>query len=252
MIEIVGVLFITYILLFLVSIVLKDNSIADVFWWVWFIILSIWSLFLSLKQPPQYIISSLVTLWWVRLTFHIAIRKWNERNEDSRYAKWRKEWWSGWYFYVRSFFQIYLLQMLLMLAVALPIFFINLSQTSFEINIWFIVGPKLAFFWLIIESIADYQLKEFIKIKKPGEIFTSWLYRYSRHPNYFWESIFWLGISLIGFSYSYLALIGWWIITFLLLFVSWVPLQEERYKWRPNWEEYKRKTSVFIPWFPKK
>jgi steroid 5-alpha reductase family enzyme len=64
--------------------------------------------------------------------------------------------------------------------------------------------------------------------------------------------MFWLGISLISLPFSYYGLISWFVITFLLLFVSGVPLQEVRYAGRPDWEEYKRKTSVFVPWFPKK
>ena len=64
--------------------------------------------------------------------------------------------------------------------------------------------------------------------------------------------MFWLGISLISMQYSIIGLISWIVITILLLFVSGVPLQEARYAGRPNWEEYKSRTSVFIPWFPKK
>jgi len=105
---------------------------------------------------------------------------------------------------------------------------------------------------LVFETIADRQLAEFIKIKKPGEIFTAGLYSYSRHPNYFGESMFWLGISLISIQYSYIGLISWIVITILLLFISGVPLQEGRYAGRSNWEEYKSRTSVFVPWFPKK
>jgi steroid 5-alpha reductase family enzyme len=63
--------------------------------------------------------------------------------------------------------------------------------------------------------------------------------------------MFWLGISLIALPYSYWGLVSCVTITILLLWVSGVPLQEARYAGRPNWEEYKKKTSVFVPWFPK-
>ena len=162
-----------------------------------------------------------------------------------------------------------MLQMILMIFVATPILIVNSIaipvdsgfqffdpgfQVEYPIKDQFllILGVIMALFGLLFEMITDYQLKEFIKIKKPGEIFTTGLYRYSRHPNYFGESMFWLGISMIGLTYSYFAIIGWLVITFLLLFVSGVPLQEARYAGRPNWEAYKKKTSVFIPWFPKK
>jgi steroid 5-alpha reductase family enzyme len=262
MIFTLATLFIAYILLFLLSIRLRDNSIADVFWGIGFMILAVWTFFFSPREMPQYLLTGLVLLWWLRISTHIGSRKWKERKEDPRYAKWREEWGSGWYFYVRSFLQVYMLQMVLMIIVATPILLVNwdllnsehgLLRSSQWLESWLLfLWVFIALFGLIFEMIADYQLKEFIKIKKPGEIFTTGLYRYSRHPNYFGESMFWLGISMIGLMYSYFSIIGWLVITFLLLFVSGVPLQEARYAGRPNWEEYKKKTSVFIPWFPKK
>ena len=125
-----------------------------------------------------------------------------------------------------------------MLVVAIPILVVNLFseqnppspiyQGGVE-QIFLIFGVLIALAGLIFETIADLQLKEFLKIKKPGQIFTTGLYRYSRHPNYFGESVFWLGVSLVALPFSYLGLIGWIVITFLLLYVSGVPLQEARY-----------------------
>jgi steroid 5-alpha reductase family enzyme len=253
-------LLISYILLFLFSLKIKDNSIVDVFWGFGFVLIATLSFLGSGKWLHQYAVTLLVLLWWARIVSHIWLRKLTERREDARYAKWREEWGSGWYFVVRSFAQVYMLQMILMLVVATAILVVNLSeqnppsplsQGGIE-QIFLIIGGLIALFWLIFETIADRQLAEFVQTKKPGEIFTTWLYRYSRHPNYFGESMFWLGISLIALPYSYWGLVSFAVITILLLFVSGVPLQEARYAGRANWEEYKKKTSVFVPWFPKK
>jgi steroid 5-alpha reductase family enzyme len=148
--------------------------------------------------------------------------------------------------------------MILILVISAPIIIINtewwsdLMGVSPFFFIFSLLGTIIAPFWLIFETMADIQLSKFIKTKKPGEIFTTGLYRYSRHPNYFGESVFWLGIVMISLPYSYIGIISWITITVLLLFVSGVPLQEARYAGRPNWEEYKSRTSVFIPWFARK
>lgn len=251
-------LLISYTLLFLYSLRIRDNSIVDVFWGFWFMIIVVLSWLQSEQGIAQYVVTGLVLLWGIRLTSHIGFRKLREGKEDPRYAKWREEWGSGGYFVVRSFLQVYMLQMLLMLVVAMPILMVNLyagqnphsplSQGGIEQTL-LIIGIIIALSGLVFETIADLQLREFLKIKKPGQIFTTGLYRYSRHPNYFWESMFWLGVSLIALPFSYFAIIGWIVITFLLLFVSGVPLQEVRYAGRPEWEEYKSRTSVFVPWF---
>ncbi len=200
---------------------------------------------------PQTLVTVLVLIWGIRLSSHIGFRKLLEKKEDPRYAKWRSEWGNGWYFYIRSFLQVYILQMILLISVSMAIIVVNLYGNE-EYSIFTMIGTCIALLWLIFETIADIQLSRFTRIKKPGDIFTQWLYRYSRHPNYFWESMFWLGISLISLPYSLIGILSWIIITVLLLFVSGIPLQEARYTGRPNWEEYKKRTSIFVPWFPKK
>ncbi len=266
-------LLISYTLLFFYSLRIRDNSIVDVFWGFGFMIIAVLSFFIGwMRDIPQITITLLVLLWWIRLVSHIWFRKLREWKEDLRYTKWREEWGSGWYFIVRSFLQVYMLQMVLMLVVALPILLVNFSDhTSLSYSffsmldmwipaliqdpielIFLLLWVSIALFGLIFETIADRQLSAFLKIKKPGQIFMRGLYRYSRHPNYFGESMFWLGVSLISFPISFLGLIGWITISCLLLFVSGVPLQEARYAGRPEWEEYKKTTSVFVPWWPKK
>ena len=249
---------------FLYSLRIRDNSIVDVFWGFGFILIAVISFLSSDRWLPQIVVTILILLWWARIVSHIGLRKLSEKKEDARYAKWREEWGSGWYFYIRSFLQVYMLQMILMLVVATAILVVNLGyidtpkwlliwwEISYRVVWCMILGLVVALAWLIFEIIADRQLSEFIRVKKPGEIFVNGLYRYSRHPNYFGESVFWLGISLNSLPFSYYGLVSFLSITILLVFVSGVPLQEARYAGRANWEEYKRRTSVFVPWWPSK
>lgn len=252
MLTIITVLLFLYVLLFLLSIKIQDNSIVDIFWGIGFMIVAILSYQQWIQESPQKLLTLWVCLWGIRITSHIGRRKFQYNHEDPRYAKWRTEWKGVWYFYIRSFFQVYLLQMLLLCIIAIPIFLVNLSPESKELGILSILGIWISLAGIVFEMIADIQLTKFIKTKKTGQIFMGWLYRYSRHPNYFGESIFWLGIGIMSISYSYFGIIGWIVITYLLLYVSGVPLQEAKYRGQSEWEAYKKKTNVFIPWFPKK
>ena len=238
-------LFFAYVVLFLLSVFLRDNSIADIFWGSWFVIIAL-SSFFTLENPnlTQIFVTGFITFWWLRLTYHIGRKKLSHSWEDARYAKWRKQWK---YFYIRSFFQVYLFQWFLMCLIATPIFLINLNLLLSNNYILVIVWWAIAIFGLIYEIIADSQLKQFIKTKKKWEILTSWLRKYSRYPQYFGESIFWLGISIIALQVHVFALLWWWVITFLLLYVSWVPMLEARYAWDKNYEKYSERVPKFLP-----
>ena len=111
--------------------------------------------------------------------------------------------------------------------------------------------------WLIgfsFESIGDRQLREFIRHPaNKGRIMDKGLWRYSRHPNYFGEVTQWWGIFIVARSLpeSWWTVIGPLTITVLILFVSGVPLLEEQYVGRDDFEEYKNRTSIFFPLPPK-
>jgi steroid 5-alpha reductase family enzyme len=79
----------------------------------------------------------------------------------------------------------------------------------------------------------------------------TWLWRYSRHPNYFGEVLLWWGIWLFSYftPYFWIAIIGPLTITFLIVFVSGIPLLEKKMQKHPDFPDYKKHTSVFFPWF---
>ncbi len=112
-------------------------------------------------------------------------------------------------------------------------------------------------FVLTFETVADYQLTDFIK-QKTGGIMQTGLWRYSRHPNYFGEVTFWWGIFLTTVSFSnaifinLVFLVSPLTITFLILYVSGIPMLEKKYDDNKDFQIYKSKTKAFFPWFPKK
>jgi steroid 5-alpha reductase family enzyme len=111
--------------------------------------------------------------------------------------------------------------------------------------------------WLvgfIFESIGDYQLTNFKRTRKQGELLTSGLWRFTRHPNYFGDAMVWWGYGFFSVANGiYWPVLGSIIMTILLLRVSGVSLLEETLKdSKPGYKEYMQNTAAFFPWFPKK
>lgn len=244
MLIIISWLFVTYIILFLLSIYLKDNSIADIFWGFWFVLIAWISYFLSDANIIQILLTLLVTTWGIRLTLHIGSKKFWKKWEDPRYARWREDWK---YFYTRSFFQVYLFQGFLMLLIAFPLYAHLYFEASANIEKILILWALIALFWLLYETVADVELKQFVLTKKPWEILTWGLRKFHRYPQYFWESLFWFGISIVALTYTPLVFLSWMLITFLLTKVSGIPLQEARYKDNQSYQDYANHTPVFFP-----
>ena len=101
---------------------------------------------------------------------------------------------------------------------------------------------------MVFESLSDFQLRNHLK-KNPGKLMTTGLWKYSRHPNYFGESLIWLGFCLsVNVWWVY---VSWLTITLSLLYVSGVPLMEQKIKTMSGYTKYSKSTNKFIPWFPR-
>ena len=230
---------------------LKDNSIVDVAYGVAFV-LTCGSAFLVYGDghARQWLVVSLVSIWGLRLAFHIFQRKQGE-GEDFRYRQWREEW--GDTFIWRSFLQIFMLQGTVIFLVALPALLV-INSPGERLGAFDRVGVLV---WLIgfgFEAIGDWQLLCFKrKAENCGKIIQSGLWRYTRHPNYFGEAVLWWGLFLIAFKVPYgaVAILSPLLIDFLLLKVSGIPMLEAKYQGNPEFSTYKERTSAFFPWFPK-
>jgi steroid 5-alpha reductase family enzyme len=244
--------FVYMAVIFVVALFKKDNSIVDIAWGLGFILVSLMSFFLESEFAVRHIIVTvLVLIWGTRLAFHIFIRN-KGKGEDFRYAQWRREW--GKWFLLRSFFQIYMLQGLLLLIIAYPVILTNHSREE-GISYLDLVGVVLWVTGFFFEALGDFQLSKFKKDPgNKGKIMRFGLWKYTRHPNYFGEAVMWWGIFLVALSVKlgWTAIISPLLITFLLLRVSGVAMLEKKYVGNKEFEEYAKKTSAFFPWFPKK
>jgi len=245
MITIISILFVLYVCVFITALYLEDNGIADIFWWFGFMVIAgLWFFFYSDETLAQTLITFLIFMWWTRLTLHVGMRNLMHSKEDFRYAAWREEWT---YVKTRSFFQVYMLQWLLMCIVATPLFLMNLTNDYTPSIILSGLGWAVALFGFFYEMRADKELAEFIKTKKKGQILTKGLRSYHRYPQYFGESMFWLGISIIASQASMFAFVWWIAITLLVRYVSGVPFLERRYEGDKKYAKYSEKTNTFIP-----
>lgn len=236
---------------FVVSIIKKRNDVADIAWGLGFVFIS-WSGFYIAQTFTirGLLVNILITVWGLRLAIHIFQRN-RYKKEDYRYLAWRKEW--GKFFIIRSFVQVYLLQGLLLYIIAFAALYIN-SQQSTRLSSIDVIATLIWIMGFLFETVGDAQLTSFIKnANNKGKIMTEGLWKFTRHPNYFGEVTQWWGIFLFSLSFS-----NWWItlispltITTLILFVSGIPLLEQKYKGRTDFEEYKRKTSIFFPLPPR-
>ena len=237
---------------FLVALKLRRYDVADVAWGIGFIVLALAAQFSAASISIRgIIVLALVAIWGARLSLHIGLRN-RGKAEDPRYRKWREEW--GRHATVRAYFQIFLLQGLLMVVILIPVTHV-LVQGSSDLTWLDAAGLVIWLIGFVFEAIGDFQLDQFKKDPgNRGPINTSGLWKYTRHPNYFGEVTLWWGVWLIACSTSggWKTVFGPATITALILFVSGIPLLEKKYQGNIQFEQYKRRTSAFFPLPPKR
>lgn len=234
-----------------VSLQKKRNDVADIAWGLGFVLLG-WMSWLMAPRPSVrgFVVAVLVTVWGVRLAWHIYAR-YRQHAEDYRYAAWRKEW--GSWFTLRSYLQVFMLQGLLLYLIAVPVLSVNKIRPT-SLNLFDVVGLLIWLLGFVFEVVGDAQLKQFMSdAKNKGKLLTSGLWQYTRHPNYFGEVTMWWGLAVVAMA----AGANWWVfigpltITFLILRVSGVPLLENKMKNNPHFTAYVKHTNKFLPWFKK-
>jgi len=241
-------------LLWAISVRLKNASIVDIFWGFGFVLLT-WFYFFQAEGWPgrKILILTLVTLWGLRLTIFLAWRN-AGKGEDFRYQEFRRHYGPKRYWWF-SFFQVFLLQGVLMWLISAPLLGAQFYGLNQSFGVLDVLGTLLWVIGIIFEAGGDFQLARFkSKAENQGKVLDKGLWRYTRHPNYFGDTAVWWGFGLICLAGgSYWPFYGTLLMTFLIIRVSGVILLEKSLKdKKPEYLEYIRKTSAFIPWFPKR
>lgn len=239
-----------FIAVWLVATFKKKVSLIDVIWGPSFGL----TVLVCLSNAPtlstsQLVISTLVLTWAVRLGFHLLPRAFSP-TEDRRYTAMRAGR-SSTFFVWWSLVSIFGLQLTLSTLFSLPFVYALFGASTLGVNSVFLIGAVIAVFGLWYESVADWQLGEFLANKTADQsVCDQGLWRFSRHPNYFGESVFWWGIWLgsvpLGAPvWTIFAPVG---LTVLLLRVSGVSMMESTIgSRRPGYDTYQQTTNAFIP-----
>lgn len=269
---IIGITILVFMtIVFLIARHINRYDLVDAAWGGGFIVAGLTSFFLGGAGEGgliDLIVTTIVILWGTRLSFHIFKRIRNTRSEDPRYLELRKNWRGS--KALNMYIRVYVLQAILILLISVPVLHINLFNpgTGQWLDVFRLFGAESiglvidamlllvlvgTVLWLVgffFESVADRQLRKFVSNpKNKGELMTSGLWRYSRHPNYFGELVQWWAIFIIclSTSFGWVGIISPLLISYLILFVSGIPPNENRSQRKPGWADYKRRTSIFFP-----
>jgi len=241
-------------ILWLISVFIKNVSIVDIFWGMGFLFINLYYFLASDEfYTRKIILLVLVTLWALRLSIYLAWRNIG-KGEDYRYHEFRKKYGEERYWWV-SFFQVFLLQGILIVLVSLPLLATNFETQNDYLNLFDYLAILFWVIGFIFESVGDYQLSKFkMNPNNKGKVLNTGLWKYTRHPNYFGDTMVWWAYAFFSIaSQNYWSFIGSIIMTLLIVKVSGVALLEKSLKDKKlEYLEYIRKTNSFFPWFPKK
>lgn len=229
----------------------KKHDYVDILWGLGFALSALISWLAGPKSLPGGVMTLLTCIWGARLSLHLARRNIG-KPEDFRYKAMRDKWVNR--FEMVMFFKNYMTQFVINVIVGFPVVYVNLEGTpKAGLILWlgFVVWVVGFFF----EAVGDEQLRRFkARPENKGRLMTEGLWAWTRHPNYFGDATMWWGIylmSLSGDSGRAWLVFSPLLMTFMLLYVSGVPLLEKKYEGRADWEAYTRRTSKFFPRPPK-
>jgi steroid 5-alpha reductase family enzyme len=253
-IEAFAVIMAFMIFLWIVSAIIRNVSIVDIFWGLGFVITcGFYFIQTEGNETRKIILMLLVAIWGLRLSLYLAWRNIG-KGEDFRYREFRRNYGEKRYWWI-SFFQTFLLQGVLMWLISAPLLGAQYYGKDSPLGILDFAGAAIWIIGFAFEAGGDIQLALFkADPANKGKVLNKGFWHYTRHPNYFGDSAVWWGYGLICLGAgSWLPVIGSILMTALIIKVSGVALLEKTLKeQKPQYREYIEKTSSFLPWFPKK
>jgi steroid 5-alpha reductase family enzyme len=239
------------LIVFLIGSVLKNASLYDPYWSVIPPLITIaWiAMYFPTLTFSNVLLVIVIVVWAIRLTANWW-KNWSGfESQDWRYDTLREK--NNKLYPLTNLFGIHLIPTIVVFIQMINVYYILQSS---QVNILYLIGFILSLAAPIIQYVSDKQMYDFRtdNVNKEKTINLG-LWRFSRHPNYFGEILFWVGIFVMYFAQSMTININILypiLMTLLFLFIS-IPMMEKKLEKRPGYIEYKKEVSMLIP-FPKK
>lgn len=241
------------VLMYGLALIIKKMSLMDI---VWSLGLGIGGVLIFQKTDSHslnaWLSLGLILLWSVRMGVHLFVNRILSDKEDSRYQRLINHSGKAWKLVFLAFF---LLQIFFIFIFLFPIK-AAIDSNGGSFGLFNILGFVIGILALVGETLSDNQLKRFsANIQNKGKVCKEGFWRYSRHPNYFFEWLFWF--SFVGLAYGgdsfYWSLVGPIVMYLFLRYITGVPFAElSSLESRGDaYKLYQKETNVFFLWFPK-
>jgi steroid 5-alpha reductase family enzyme len=238
--------------LWAVHLAIRNAAIVDAGWAAGLPIIAAFAAWEFRGGPRAWLLAAMVAVWGLRLSAYLLKARVIGHEEEGRYVELRRSWKTH---LSAKFFVFFQAQALLDVVLALPFLLVARHRRALGAIEWIAVAVWACA--LVGESVADRQLDQFKQDPgSRGSVCAVGLWRYSRHPNYFFEWLVWVAYALYasGSPQGGFAWISPAIILFFLLRVTGIPATEaQALRSRGDaYRAYQRRTSVFVPWFPRR
>jgi steroid 5-alpha reductase family enzyme len=241
-------------LLWIIHLLIRNAAVVDVGWAAGLGILAIYYALAGPGYPARkWAIASMAGFWGLRLAVYLLFARVIGHPEEGRYVQLRKEWKNHLALRFLFFFEF---QALLDAVLSIP-FLIACLDTRAPLGRAEKIGAGIWLVSIAAEAIADLQLSAFKKSPaNKGKTCRQGLWKYSRHPNYFFEWVMWVGFAVFALAspWGWVGFISPALVLYFLLGATGIPATEaQALRTRGSeYRSYQRTTSSFVPWFPKK
>lgn len=216
---------------------LKNPSVVDVFWGIGLMVAGFIYLWPITRNLRLFITVSLLVIWALRLSVYLFFTRIWRRQQDPRYDDYAQNYFVM--FQIQGFFCWIISLVFLTTAYSLLDSVTWLDYIAFTVIILGIIG----------ESIADYQLYQ-LRSRQPDAVCQTGWWRYSRHPNTFFDWLTWVGFFIIGSQshYGWLAIISPLCLYWIMNFITNPMTEKHSLSVKGDaYREYQLKTPIFFP-----